>query len=469
MKNRNLLLPSATALLFIIMAVFGCERCGPPTVPCEAAKPLKDSTGIEVGKACFVPGEVITNTTEYTQEDEDALFKYLDSLGFTPTDTCKCLQKLIRWGKGDATVLEVIGAVSGSPEKGGGVGSVGLNNYVSVPEPEQLFNRVNLKRNKGQKNFDQEQPSTPALKPGAPTAYITIIDTGIDPRGGNLDIPRDDAGRRNVPQSGGGPVCDGKMTDTPTGLDITDANSPAPRDWNGHGTHVNGIAARVLDSDVETHIELRNVKVSSGKTGEITLFNFLCALYYALEATPTPHVINVSLGWEDNAVSEIMRPLLRKMDTLGVLMVAGAGNRPVADCMDSTLLFWPAAFSRMAPDAAERGVVLSVGAWDATACALWENSNRCFDVAAPGVNILSSHPRKFLSPSRFATGSGTSMAAPYVSYIAAELRALDPALSPADVKRNIIADAKTIPQGTSSGTDNMVKVVIREYTTTSCN
>ncbi|HLE10657.1 MAG: hypothetical protein A2504_12710 [Bdellovibrionales bacterium RIFOXYD12_FULL_39_22] len=81
--------------------------------------------------------------------------------------------------------------------------------------------------------------------------------------------------------------------------------------------------------------------------------------------------------------------------------------------------------------------VISVGATFADLeFANFSNFGNAVDVAAPGVNILSATPNN-----NYLQVSGTSQAAPYVANIATQIRAINPKLSPKEVKRIILETA----------------------------
>lgn len=385
---------------------------------------------------CFVPNEVITNMVEDTLgQATRRLYSFLDSLGLSPLDSCSCNPKLVRWGLKDITStppsLDPIGIVTNPPddveEVGGIRSSVSLNYYLTIPEPSGSFSGCYA-------------PKSTQVIPNN-TAYVVVMDTGVDPRGFNL---------QNHVRTSGGSLCGGNIFDTDLGIDITDyvsiqnMSSAEPIDWIGHGTHINGIIADVFNPNPRVNVKLRNVKVSKGQTDTIALFDYLCGLYYALEKGDKVDVINNSLGWYDTIPPDVMNPLLRQMHERKIVFVAGAGNIGVRQNSNSKLLFWPAAYSKVQVESLQnigQEVVISVGAWDTNTNDLWGESNwgEYIDVVAPGVDIESS----FLSSSghEAARGSGTSMSAAFVSRLAAEVKSLQPDFNARKVKNEVIKAA----------------------------
>ena len=105
----------------------------------------------------------------------------------------------------------------------------------------------------------------------------------------------------------------------------------------------------------------------------------------------------------------------------GALLVAAAGNDG-----DATLNY-PAAYSE----------VVSVAATDnRDARASFSNANADVEVAAPGVDVLSSYNS---SDSAYTTLSGTSMATPHVSGVAAIIFGRNPAQTAAQARAKLDA------------------------------
>lgn len=439
MQTKNLFPLLAAALVVVLLVFNSCRKIEEivaphPDYPIEIPQNVRCDT-VTYGEGqnqikrvvCYAPGEVITNTTDYTPEDEQALFRYLEEKGFTPTDTCKCQLKLIRWGDPSKTV-NVIGSVDDPPPRPRPQGdsiigaSVAANVFVGMPRP--VFRQDQNRR------FQGKDPNS-----SLPRIVVGILDTGVDTLSGYF------GSRTAFPAS---VVCPMRAFDMRFGIDICDEKA-GPMDGFGHGSHVAGIVAGVYNPPANANIRMHHIKVSQGNTSAIFLFDMLCGLYYALEKGGADlRIINCSLGWEDHRVPELMTPLMNEIAKRNILFVAGAGNDGVRDlaCRDTTRRFWPAAYSRYgAPDV--RKVVVSVGAWDTKGIAsdmLWDKSNQCFDLAAPGVEIESLLPGNMIAPC-----SGTSMAAPMVSRKAAEIIAMKPDISAEKVKESLLLSCTLRP------------------------
>lgn len=205
---------------------------------------------------------------------------------------------------------------------------------------------------------------------------IAILDTGVQ-----LDHP--DLASKIVP-----------------GYNFIDQNE-FPYDTNGHGTHVAGIAAAIANNGigiagVAPKAVIQPVKVLTGE-GSGSLSTVANGIIWAVNHGAK--VINLSLG------SPIYSPTLQNAVDYAwnkqVIVVAAAGN--VGTWMPNYPAYHPSTIS-----------VAATNQFDMKAP--FSNFGKWVDVAAPGTNILSTYAN-----SRYAILSGTSMAVPHVSGLAALL------------------------------------------------
>jgi serine protease len=93
------------------------------------------------------------------------------------------------------------------------------------------------------------------------------------------------------------------------------------------------------------------------------------------------------------------------------------------------------------------GVIAVAASTQQAELASSSNYGNAIDVSAPGVNILSTHNSGYVSPGSdtYARASGTSMATPHVSGIAALLYALNPDITPDKVEQIITMTARPFP------------------------
>ncbi len=194
---------------------------------------------------------------------------------------------------------------------------------------------------------------------------VTIIDTGVDYKH---------------------PEISGSFGDV-KGYDFV-RNSRDPMDFNGHGTHVAGIAVgRNYGVARSSTIYAVRVLDENGMGSEA---NTIAGLDWA--DSHDADVVNLSLGspFASTALEDMCYYLANK----GVLVVAAAGNSGFGPN-------YPAAFGEP---------VIAVAAVDeALRHPSFSNIYETNDISAPGVGITSSYI------GGYATLSGTSMAAPHVS------------------------------------------------------
>ena len=194
-------------------------------------------------------------------------------------------------------------------------------------------------------------------------------------------------------------------------------------DDNGHGTHVAGtIAANANNgkgiSGVAFNSQLSICKALTGPTGQGSTSDVAnCIVYLADKGA---RVISMSLGGGDSTTLHDAVTYAYK-NGAGALLVAAAGND------GNATLNYPAAYPE----------VVSVAATDnRDQHASFSNANDDVEVAAPGVNVLSSYNT---SDTSYKTLSGTSMATPHVSGVAAIIFDRNPAQTAAQARAKLDA------------------------------
>ena len=175
-------------------------------------------------------------------------------------------------------------------------------------------------------------------------------------------------------------------------------------DGHGHGTHVSGIIAAVTDNGIGVAGVAPAATVMPVKAladdGTGWSSDVAEGVIYAVDHGAG--VINLSLSSSGNSV---LAQAVEYARSRGVVVVAAGGN--------ARRLGSPTAYPAALPG------VIAVAATDATDTdAAFSNTGTYIDVAAPGVAIRSTLPE-----GTYGGMSGTSMAAPHVSAIAALLLA----------------------------------------------
>ena len=224
-------------------------------------------------------------------------------------------------------------------------------------------------------------------------------------------------------------------------------------DRNGHGTHVAGIIAAKANNSrgsagVAPNARIIAINVFGNSDGASEL-NIAQAIKYAADL-PNVRVINMSLGGP-GMISRVTAAAIDYAAFRDKLVVVAAGNS-----QDDTTYFSPAHYERC----------FTVGATTQNdSRAYFSNYGLPVDIAAPGDEIYSCY---FGGSSSYRSISGTSMAAPFVSGLAAAMFSVRPDLS-ADEARRIIqntADVISTDRPLGSGRINMTRAMAALQTMT---
>ncbi|QUG40653.1 S8 family serine peptidase [Psychrobacillus sp. INOP01] len=184
------------------------------------------------------------------------------------------------------------------------------------------------------------------------------------------------------------------------GYDFVD-NDTDPMDEHFHGTHIAGIIAESTTANVKI-MPIRALN----ETGNGYDSNIAKSIHYAVDNGASL----VNMSFQGNEYSEHLAAAIDYALSNDVLVVVSSGNKS-----DDTANYYPASEKK----------VLVVSATDQSdKIAVFSNTGGSIDISAPGVGILSSIPGE-----KYAALHGTSMAAPYVSGVAAMLLLDDPTRS----------------------------------------
>lgn len=204
----------------------------------------------------------------------------------------------------------------------------------------------------------------------------------------------------------------------------------------GHGTHVAGIIAAERGNGIGVDgiapaVQIMTIRaVPDGDERDKDVAN---AIRYAVDNGAD--IINMSFGKAYSPQKERVDEAVRYADEQGVLMVHAAGN----DAADlGTEPSFPSQFYEGGGEAAN-WIEVGASAWwaaDSLAAPFSNYGGEEVDVFAPGLEIFSTVPGD-----QYERNSGTSMAAPVVSGLAALIMAYYPELSAEEVKRVILESA----------------------------
>jgi len=269
---------------------------------------------------------------------------------------------------------------------------------------------------------------------GSPSVVVADIDTGVDRNHEDLK----DNMWFNTDEILGNGVDDDKngYIDDYYGWDWVN-NDNDPMDDHGHGTHTAGTIAAIGNNGIGVAGVSWNSRImalkflNSGGSGDLS--NAVKALQYAADMGAQIS----SNSWGSTGNSALLEDAIRYAHSKDMVVVVAAGNSNL-DALDFT--------------PASSDFAITVAAADQNdAKAPFSNWGQKIDVAAPGVDILST--KASVSPmctssnivgTNYFRASGTSMATPHVAGLAALIRAQNPTLTNEEVRQIIHTGADEI-------------------------
>ena len=309
-----------------------------------------------------------------------------------------------------------------------------------------------------------EGPAAWDIETGDESIAVAVIDTGIDLLHPDIDD--------NLWVNGADPI-DGVDNDGNTIVDdrsgaafisapSSGCTSPAandPDDDNGHGTFVAGIVGAETNNNAGVAGTAWEVMLMAVKAldcaGSGTAFDAASAIDYA--ATQGADIVNMSFSQcvrnpcvtgqceQPVASSTLETAIQQAQATYGTIFVAAASND------NCPYVGYPAAFPEVI------AVAASGGSASPDSRAGFSNWGPEIDVAAPGQEICST-----ALPSTYTCFlSGTSMAAPLVSGLAALILSRDSILTFDDVRDIITGTATDLPDGSAPNWDGAGRINMR--------
>jgi subtilisin family serine protease len=350
------------------------------------------------------------------------------------------------------------------------------NPFIEIAEPNYIYKSMyipddidfprqwalhNTGIEGGIEDADIDAPEAWDIQRGSPDIVIAVIDTGVllshPDLSANIWTNSGEIQDNGMDDDGNGYIDDVVGWDFVTATHVYPGEDGFPQDndptdFQGHGTHVAGIAAAVGDNNLNiagvcmhcSIMPLRAGYKDPNGYGILQHFDILNAIYYA--ASNGAHILNMSFGSTEE--STMMRSALEYASTRGLILVAAAGN--FGSDVD---IGYPAGYDPVIAVAAtnwfdQRSI------W--TPCAGSAYGHH-IDLAAPGDIILSTHLNNSLMYM-----SGTSMAAPLVAGAAGLLLSERPWLTPQDVRLILTSttDPKNFDQYIGSGRLNVHRALL---------
>lgn len=296
---------------------------------------------------------------------------------------------------------------------------------VVVPNDSRFDGLWGMQNTRSVGGIDIDADQAWELTKGDRKIVVAVIDSGVDYNHEDLknNMWVNDAeknGKPGVDDDGNGYI------DDIYGYDFANSDGD-PMDDNDHGSHCAGTIGAEGDNGigvagVNWKVQIMALKFLS-KSGGGTLDAAIKAIDYGVDMKADI----LSNSWGGGGFSENLKQAIERAEQAGVLFVAAAGNEARNnDSVDS----YPANYD--VPN------VISVAAIDSEGeLANFSNYGKSkVHIAAPGVDILSTTPGN-----GYKEFSGTSMATPHVSGVAALLLANEPQLNYQEIKERLLATA----------------------------
>jgi hypothetical protein len=306
-------------------------------------------------------------------------------------------------------IIEVADVVMGKPEETSGEPNYAFSNGIDI---DSIYSNPQFSTLQSYGNDSTSVLGTCQRTARDSAIILAIIDSGMDtvPTGHLL---HQKYLWRNLKEGAQGSASDldgnGYRGDK-IGWDFVE-NDAFPYDTRGHGSHVTGIVAKMLEKHRGDSVKIMPLRIFDA-SGHSSLFSLVQALTYAI--CNNANVVNMSLTYTSDS-KLVMTSVVKFLIDFGgtrqkMLAVAAAGNyKTDVDAAGATERFCPAYFNSK-----NLLVVASVNP-EKNLSAIYSNFGKTsVDVAAPGDNVFST-----LQNNKWGFLTGTSMATPFVSASAA--------------------------------------------------
>ena len=314
-----------------------------------------------------------------------------------------------------------------------------------------LWGLYNIGQRGGTPGADIDAIRAWEITTGSENVLVAVIDTGMDYNHpdliGNIWV--------NVAESNGSPGIDDDHNgyiDDLYGVNTYDSTSD-PMDDHGHGTHVAGTIGAVGNNGMGVvglnwHIKIIPCKFLNNEGFGYTDGALECLEYIKTLKDRGINIVATNNSWGGDEYSQALHDAIDAQRKSGILFIAAAGN----DSRDNDQYdFYPASY--YLPN------LLSVAATDQSDSKAWFSNygKRSVHVGAPGADIVSLRANEtdmygdghhFIPPgdpgAMYYRASGTSMAVPHVTGLAALIKSQASDRSWMDIKNLILSGGENI-------------------------
>ena len=328
----------------------------------------------------------------------------------------------------------------------------------------------------GTRNADMDVLKAWEKTKGSKEIVVAVIDTGVDYTHpdikNNMWVNEVEAkGQPGVDDDGNGFTDDiygfdfvsGYTEDDRTKMWYGVPGDADPMDENGHGTFCASEIGASSDNaegvvGVNWNVRIMALRFLGSAGGQTA--DAIRAINYAIDKK----VDIMSNSWGGGGEEAFLAKTIAKAGKAGILFVAAAGNDGVNNDVKP---HYPSTYTKD-HQGKEITNLIAVGASDNqdNPASFSNFGHRTVHVFAPGVDIIGAVPVKMMEgKAPYAVMSGTSMATPYVSGVAALMMAANPALrgKPEEVKKILIETSDPVDnlvgKSVSNGRINAAKAV----------
>ncbi|EKE77018.1 S8 family serine peptidase [Gallaecimonas xiamenensis] len=309
-----------------------------------------------------------------------------------------------------------------------------INATPDDPRYNDQWGLNNTGQTGGTPDADIDAPEAWDISTGSHDVIVGVIDTGIDyshpDLAGNVWTNPGEIPGNGIDDDGNGYV------DDVHGISSF-ADSGDPMDDQGHGTHVSGtIGAKTNNATgvagVNWDVSIAACKFLDSEGYGSTADAIECLDYFTdLKLNHGVNIRATNNSWGGGAYSDALKAAIETAGDAGILFVVAAGN--AGSDLDASPGY-PASY--------DSDAVLAVASTDHNDAMSGFSSYGAttVDLGAPGSDILSTYPG-----GGYATASGTSMATPHVTGVAALVWSVNPDLSIGEMKQLLMDSGDSLP------------------------